>query len=305
MLRIKNKKKLIRGIVAIVLALAIIIGVLKLTVSGIVSIFAEQEENIDNINNNENTQVPNNEISSSSGAEGQPNNEVTQSPSDGNTTQKPDDENTKKPSEEPKEDTTEISGKVDGSAVKEWNLKLVNNDNAITRDYVPELAEIADGIMFDKRAISYLKNMINAMYKDKVTGIWVASGYRSYDKQEELFNKKVNYYKNQGKSQEEAQKLAQEVVQIPGKSDHNLGLAVDFNTVSNEFEKTKAFAWLQKNAGDYGFVLRYPKDKQDITKVTYESWHWRYVGKEHAKVMKEKGYCLEEYIEYLQGTQEV
>lgn len=189
--------------------------------------------------------------------------------------------------------------------INEWNLKLVNKDNSVDRSYVPELEELDDGIMFDKRAIKYLQNMISAMYKDGITKIWVSSAYRSYDKQEELFNKKVEYYKEQGKKQEEAEKLAQTVVQRPEMSEHNLALAADFNTVSNDFEETKAFRWLQKNAENYGFVLRYPKDKQEITGITYESWHWRYVGKEHAKVMNEKGYCLEEYIEYLRGAQGV
>lgn len=189
--------------------------------------------------------------------------------------------------------------------INQWNLKLVNKDNSVDRSYVPELEELDDGIMFDKRAIKYLRNMISAMYKDGITKIWVASAYRSYDKQEELFNNKVEYYKKEGKKQEEAEKLSQTVVQRPEMSEHNLALAADFNTVSNDFEETKAFKWLQKNAEDYGFILRYPKDKQDITGITYESWHWRYVGKEHAKVMNEKGYCLEEYIEYLRGVEEV
>ena len=143
------------------------------------------------------------------------------------------------------------------------------------------------------------------MYDAGITKIWVQSAYRSYEKQEELFNRKVEEYKQQGKGQEEAETLAQTVVQRPEMSEHNLALAADFNTVTNEFEDTKAFTWLQKNAANYGFILRYPKDKQEITGITYESWHWRYVGKEHAKVIKEKGYCLEEYIEYLKGAQEV
>lgn len=199
----------------------------------------------------------------------------------------------------------QVSSNKEPEELKQWNLKLVNKDTSVDREYVPELEEIDDGVKFDKRAISYLKNMINAMYKKGITKIWVQSAYRSYEKQEELFNNKVKYYKDEGKSQEEAERLAQTVVQRPEMSEHNLGLAADFNTVTNEFEKTKAFEWLQKNAQEYGFILRYPKDKQDITGITYESWHWRYVGVEHAKVIKEKGFCLEEYVEYLKGTQAV
>ena len=106
-------------------------------------------------------------------------------------------------------------------------------------------------------------------------------------------------YLQQGKTQEEAEKLTDEYINKPGSSDHNLGLAVDFNYVDNKFEKLDGFKWLKKNAENYGFVLRYPKDKEDITKIAYESWHWRYVGVEHAKKMNDLNMCLEEYIEYL------
>lgn len=260
MLVVKDKNKLIRGIIVIIIALTIIIGLLWAIISGIISLFTKQEDKQDN-------------------KEEQTTNTIQQN------------------------QAVQVSSIPENSVINEWNLKLVNNDNSVSRDYVPELEEYDDGIMFDKRAISYLKDMINAMRKEKITGIWVQSAYRSYEKQETLFNNKVQYYKNQGKSKEEAEVLAQKVVQRPEMSEHNLGLAADFNTVTNEFEKTKAFSWLKENAEDYGFILRYPKDKQDITKITYESWHWRYVGTEHAKVMNEKGYCLEEYIDYLKGTE--
>lgn len=200
---------------------------------------------------------------------------------------------------------TSTENNQNSGVLNEWNLKLVNKDNSVDRSYVPELAEIDDGRMFDKRAISYLKDMLNGIRKSGITNIWVQSSYRSYEKQEQLFNNKVKYYKDKGNKQEEAERLAQMVVQRPEMSEHNLGLAADFNNVTNEFENTKAFAWLQEHAADYGFILRYPKDKQEITGITYESWHWRYVGKEHAKVMKENGFCLEEYIEYLKGATQV
>ena len=82
----------------------------------------------------------------------------------------------------------------------------------------------------------------------------------------------------------------------PGSSEHNLGYAMDIVCVEEYFEDSKQFKWLQKNAADYGFILRYPKDKQNITKVTYEPWHWRYVGVEAAKAMKSSNLCLEEYM---------
>lgn len=265
MVVIKNKMKFIRGIIIILLAIAMIIGLLSAIISGIISLFTKKEDKTEEKKTQETNTIQTNQ--------------VTQ--------------------------VTQVSTITYPTILDEWNLKLVNKDNSVERSYVPELEEIDDGIMFDKRAISYLKNMINAMYKEKITGVWVASAYRSYEKQEELFNKKVTYYKNQGKNQKDAEALAQKVVQRPEMSEHNLALAADFNTVTNEFETTRAFTWLQNNAENYGFVLRYPKDKQEITGITYESWHWRYVGIEHAKVMKEKGYCLEEYIDYLKGVQEV
>lgn len=89
------------------------------------------------------------------------------------------------------------------------------------------------------------------------------------------------------------------MINKPECSDHNLGLAVDFNYVKEDFENTKAFKWLTKNAENYGFILRYPKGKEYITKVDYEPWHWRYVGEENAKKMNELNMCLEEYVEYL------
>lgn len=260
MLTVVNKKKFVKGIIIILVTLAIVIMAIYWSISGIISMFKNKKA------------TKQNEI---------------------------------KNSEQTAQTQTAAVNNANSEKISQWYLKLVNKDNSVDKDYVPELEELDDGIKFDKRAISYLRDMINAMYKSGTTKIWVQSGYRSYEKQEELFNNKVNYYKNKGKSQEEAEILAQTIVQRPEMSEHNLGLAADFNTVNNEFTTTKAFKWLEENAQNYGFILRYPKDKQDITGISYESWHWRYVGIEDAKIMKEKGYCLEEYIEYLKGNVQI
>ena len=143
--------------------------------------------------------------------------------------------------------------------------------------------------------------MINDMKKDGHTSIWVQSSYRSVARQKELYENSINKYLKQGKTQEEAEKLTDEYINKPGSSDHNLGLAVDFNYVDNTFADTDEYKWLLENAENYGFILRYPKDKEDITKIAYESWHWRYVGEEHAKKMNELNMCLEEYVEYLEN----
>lgn len=185
--------------------------------------------------------------------------------------------------------------------ITEWNLRLANYENILPEDFEVELANIDDTRQFDKRAIQYINKMINDMRKDGISNIWVQSAYRSIARQKELYNNSVQKYLKQGKTQEEAEKLTEEYINKPGASDHNLGLAVDFNNVDNNFEDLKAFKWLKENAENYGFILRYPKDKEDITKIEYESWHWRYVGEEHAKKMNELNLCLEEYIEYLQN----
>ena len=185
--------------------------------------------------------------------------------------------------------------------ITDWNLRLANYENILPEDFEVELANIDDEKQFDARAIKYLTQMINAMWDDGIKNIWVQSSYRSVERQKELYNNSIQKYLKQGKSQEEAERLTDEYINNPGASDHNLGLAVDFNNVDNKFEDLDAFKWLKENAEDYGFILRYPKHKEDITKISYESWHWRFVGQEHAKKINELDMCLEEYIEYLQN----
>lgn len=185
--------------------------------------------------------------------------------------------------------------------ITDWRLTLANFENILSEDFEVELADIDDTRQFDARAITYLNKMKNDMSKAGISNVWIQSAYRSVKRQKELFDNSVNKYLKQGKTQEEAERLTEEYINKPGSSDHNLGLAVDFNNVDNSFEDLDAFKWLKKNAENYGFILRYPKDKEEITKIAYESWHWRFVGEEHAKRMNELNMCLEEYVEYLQN----
>lgn len=203
--------------------------------------------------------------------------------------------------------STNTSSTVEGNetpnvdVTTDWRIRLANYDNILPEDFEVELADIDSTRQFDARAIKYLKDMINDMKKDGHTSIWVQSSYRSVARQKELYENSINKYLKQGKTQEEAEKLTDEYINKPGSSDHNLGLAVDFNYVDNTFADTDEYKWLLENAENYGFILRYPKDKEDITKIAYESWHWRYVGEEHAKRMNELNMCLEEYVEYLEN----
>ena len=191
-------------------------------------------------------------------------------------------------------DTVTVSNNL--SVLNDWQIRLVNRENPLPDDFTVELENLDASRKFDKRAIGPLKQMICDMRDQGIKNIWAQSTYRSIEYQKGLYEKSINKYLEQGKTQEEAEKLTDEYINKPGTSEHHLGLAVDFNNVDEGFENTKAYAWLLENASDYGFVLRYPKEKEDITGIEYEPWHWRYVGQEHAKKMKEQNLCLEEYV---------
>ena len=177
-----------------------------------------------------------------------------------------------------------------------WNLTLVNTGYRIIDSYKPDLVYVCGSSeRLDKKIAEHYEAMYNAAKEDGVT-LTPCSGYRSYDLQKRNYNNKVAYYEDLGYTKDEALEKAATIIMPPGSSEHNLGYAMDIVCVDEWFEDTDEFNWLMENAQDYGFILRYPKDKQDITKVTYEPWHWRYVGVEHAKKMKATGQVLEEYL---------
>lgn len=184
----------------------------------------------------------------------------------------------------------------------DWRLILVNYQNPLSDDFEVNLSYIDDTRRFDSRAIDELNQMLKDMKSKGLSNIWVQSSYKSIKYQEELFNKKVSYYMSLGNTREKSEELTSQTINRPKTSEHNLGLAVDFNYVNNDFERTNEFKWLQENAQNYGFVLRYAKDKEKITKVNYEPWHWRYVGVDNAIKMKDLNMCLEEYLEYLKSN---
>ncbi len=184
-----------------------------------------------------------------------------------------------------------------------WNLLLVNQDYILPDDYTVKTAKIADGTQsLDYRVVPYYNKMVAAAKADGIS-LLAVSGYRSLDRQRSNFQRKINYYQGLGYSKAEATRLAAKIVLMPGTSEHNAGLAMDFGTNGNStldenFGKTEAFKWLSKHAADYGFILRYAADTTNITKVTYEPWHWRYVGEKAAKEIKARGVTLEEYLGY-------
>ena len=124
----------------------------------------------------------------------------------------------------------------------------------------------------------------------------VASGYRTTDKQQSILDERVAGYTAQGMSEQDARAEAANWVAAPGYSEHQLGLAVDLNDTSDGPTDGAAYQWLSQNAHRYGFILRYPADKTELTGTAYEPWHFRYVGEEDAAKIFEQGVCLEEYL---------
>ena len=180
---------------------------------------------------------------------------------------------------------------------EKWNLSIINTKYPLPDSYAPTLSNVISGsnIQLDSRVSERYAEMYAAA---KLSGCVLTpySGYHSYALQETNYNRKVNFYVNQGISAEEANQKASAQVLPAGCSEHNAGLAMDIVSASSDFINTKEYKWLCENAYNYGFILRYPEDKTAITGMNFEPWHWRYVGTQAAKEMKEKNQCLEEYL---------
>ena len=174
------------------------------------------------------------------------------------------------------------------------NLLVINKNNAISDSYKFSLVEF-NGKPINSEIMSPLESMINDAKKDNIN-IYVSSGYRSVERQTVLYNRIVSYFLKKGLSKAQAEIEAAKIVAKTKTSEHHTGLAIDFNSIKDSFCKTKEYAWLLKNSYKYGFILRYSKNKSAVTNITFEPWHFRYVGLEHAKYIMENGICLEEYI---------
>lgn len=181
-------------------------------------------------------------------------------------------------------------------------MALVNKEYALPGNYapsdltVPDVAfsftEDIDKRYIRKEAAKALEEMFSAAKKEGYELVAV-SGYRSYDRQKAIYNNEVS---------QKGEEKAKEAVAYPGQSEHQTGLAMDISSKSNgfalseEFGNTKDGQWVEKNAYKYGYIIRYPKNKEDITKYKYEPWHLRYVGKKAAKAIQEHDLTLEEYF---------
>ena len=184
-----------------------------------------------------------------------------------------------------------------------WNLLLVNKQHPIPEDYTFTLGTIKGSMQCDERIITPLTDMFAAAKEDNINLI-VCSPYRDITRQEYLFNRKMKNYLNTGYSYMDAYKTASITVTVPGASEHQVGLAVDiisdkYSVLNEGFGETDAGIWLKEHSADYGFILRYPKGKEDITGIQYEPWHFRYVGKDAALIIMQQDITLEEFFDRL------
>ncbi|MCI8303605.1 MAG: M15 family metallopeptidase [Lawsonibacter sp.] len=182
-----------------------------------------------------------------------------------------------------------------------WELLLVNRWNPIPEDCSPSLIQLKNGLYVDERCYPALQRMMDACRGAGLSPV-ICSAYRAWEDQELLFQSKVSQLEDQGYLLEDAEAEAGTVIALPGTSEHQTGLAVDIVDLNNQKldrsqEDTAVQGWLLAHSWEYGFILRYPSGKSEITGIIYEPWHYRYVGEAAAKEIHSREICLEEYLE--------
>lgn len=195
-----------------------------------------------------------------------------------------------------------ISYTVSGAAeADQWYLQIASVAHPLPEGFVQPSTTVIDDIgrEIDSRIVGAYWDLVNAAKADGLN-IYPISGFRPHSTQVSLFNARVEQARNDGYADPEAE--AARHVAKPGTSEHELGLAVDFNSVDESYFRNTAEAkWLAAHCAEYGFVIRYPEDKESVTGIIYEPWHLRFVGVKHAKRMNELNMCLEEYCEYIKS----
>ena len=184
-----------------------------------------------------------------------------------------------------------------------WMYRLVNRDNPLDDAFSVELSSMPGGQQFDSRAADALLELYVAASEQNLN-IILNSGYRTIAHQRMLYENRLSVQLSSGMSDEEAKRTTLQIVAYPGTSEHNLGLAIDIldrdysiAPVTAAFSETELGKWLKEHCADYGFILRYPEDKTDITGIQFEPWHYRYVGTDAAKYIMDNRLCLEEFLE--------
>ena len=174
-------------------------------------------------------------------------------------------------------------------------LMLVNRQHPLPEGYEIELTELSNG----QQVASAIYPALQLMFDDaRAQGIYpiVASGFRTAERQQQLMDEKIQKYLDEGYPQEAAEREAALWVNEVGCSEHQTGLAVDINADGVHSAGYEVYDWLEVNAWQYGFILRYPEGKTDVIGTDYEPWHYRYVGLEAAEEIHDRGVCLEEYL---------
>lgn len=184
---------------------------------------------------------------------------------------------------------------IDTADTEKWELILVNRDHPIPEGYQFQLLTLSNGEQVDERIYPQLQAMFDAA-REAGLSLFVAAGYRTEEKQARLMEEKIRAYQEEGYSEEEARRQAEQWVAKPGTSEHQLGLAVDINANMELCSDDQVYDWLLQNSARFGFIKRYPEEKASITGIGNEPWHYRYVGEEAAVEMTEQGMCLEEYV---------
>lgn len=186
--------------------------------------------------------------------------------------------------------------------IYQGNLLLVNNEHPVHQESIKSDVvnlsmhnELTQGYVLlgsenymSKDIAHKFSEMVADAGKDGHHNFAVSSGFRSFEEQKILY-----------------EQMGSNRALPPGYSEHNLGLSLDVGSTQSKMENAPEGKWIEKNAWKYGFILRYPKDKADITGIQYEPWHIRYVGLPHSAIMKEKGFVLEEYLDYLKEKKKI
>jgi len=212
-------------------------------------------------------------------------------------------------SEPPSESQTTSQPETDTPGISpadlsgDWNLILINPTHAIQEELDIEFTEVG-GYKFDSRMAGKVRELLAAAESDGIH-LAIISGYRTMERSRVLYANKIAEYQAMGYDEAAARVEAAKWVAPPGTSEHHSGLAMDivssdyysrYSDLVEAFENDKEAIWLRENCARFGFILRFPKDKEEITGINYEPWHFRYVGEEAAKEIMEKGLCLEEYL---------
>ena len=186
---------------------------------------------------------------------------------------------------------------------EDWNLVLINPAHAIEKELEMTFDEV-QGYKFDSRIAGRVRELIAAAKEDGYS-LAIVSGYRTMDRSRVLYANKIAEYQAMGYDEATARVEAAKWVAPPGTSEHHSGLAMDivsgdyytkYSDLVEEFENEPEAVWLRENCARFGFILRFPKDKVEVTGINYEPWHFRYVGEEYAAAIMEQGLCLEEYL---------